>query len=227
MVVITDDIAFVLHILESKIRKMFSSESSGHDIYHLRRVMNLALHIQDKEGGDRLVIAFASFLHDLHRIMQNETGKYCQPSDSLPKLRELLTFAGVSDRKILQILRCVEFHEEYDFSDQGKTARDIETLILQDADNLDAIGAIGIARVFSFGGAHNIPIWCPDVPLDGESPWDETKPPSPSQIHHFHEKLLRLKDNMNTTTGRILAVGRHKIMVDFLEEFFKEWEGIA
>ena len=95
---------------------------------------------------------------------------------------------------------------------------------MQDADNLEAMGAIGIARVFAYGGAHNIPIWVPEIPLP-KGNWNDSSPKSASQIHHFYEKLLRLKDNINTKTGKEMAGKRHKILEDFLENFFKEWEG--
>lgn len=215
----------ILKKVEGEIKNTFSSDSSGHDFYHLRRVSNLALRIQEKEGGDEAVVAVAALLHDLHRIIQNKTRKYCSPEESLPQIKEILEKIGLDQKDFMRkVLSCIKLHEEYNFSSEGKTAKDIETLIIQDADNLDAIGAIGIARVFSFGGVHSIPIWVPEVPLP-TSEWSETSPKSVSQIHHFYEKLLRLKDNMNTKTGNELAEGRHKFLEDFLEEFFKEWEG--
>jgi len=214
-----------IQCLEKKIEKIFSTDSSGHDIHHLKRTLNIALEIQKNEGGDRLVVAVASFLHDIHRIMQNETGKYCHPKDSLPVIREILNSVDLSQERIEKILCCVELHEEYNFSNFGKTAVDIEAFIVQDADNLDAIGAMGIARVFAFGGSHGIPIWRPEVPLPVVDNWDETNPQSASQIHHFYEKLLRLRDNMNTPTAKIMAAHRHSFMENYLQEFFKEWEG--
>jgi len=221
-----ENINKIIEKIESEIKAIFSSESSGHDIHHLKRTLNIALHLQKKEGGNKLIIAIASFLHDIHRIIQNDTGKYCSPEESLPKVKEILEKIGLKKKKIVEnILHCVKLHEEYNFSKDGKTAKDIETLIVQDADNLDAIGAVGIARVFSFGGAHNIPIWTPEIPLP-KGNWDEAMPKSCSQIHHFHEKLLRLKDNMNTKTGKRLAKQRHKFLENFLKEFFDEWKGI-
>ncbi len=209
--------------LEQQMEEAFSKENSGHDIYHLKRVVNLALHIQEKEGGDKLVIAVAAFLHDIHRIMQKETGKFCSPKDSLPRVKEILKKVELPEDKINNILHCIEFHEEYDFSDKGKTAQDIETLIIQDADNLDATGAVGVARAFTYGGAGNIPIWIPDIPFDRQA-FDESEE-DPSEIHHFYSKLLKLKDNINTKTGKKMAKNRHKVLEDFLKEFFGEWKG--
>lgn len=220
-----EDFAKIIEKIEEEIKLLFFSDSSGHDIYHLKRTMNISLHIHEKEGGDKLIIAVASLLHDVHRIIQDETGKYCSPEDSLPKVKEILEKVGLAEKeKVDKILNCVKVHEEYDFSDGGKTSKDIESLVVQDADNLEAMGAIGIARVFAYGGAHNIPIWVPEVPLP-KGNWNDSSPKSVSQIHHFYEKLLRLKDDMNTKTGKELSKVRHKILEDFLENFFKEWEG--
>lgn len=213
----------LLKALGQKVKSLFQSESSGHDIYHLRRVLSLALHLQEKEGGDRLVIAVSAFLHDVHRIIQKEFDQYCTPKDSLPKVREILVSVNVPADKIPTILHCIEFHEEYTFSAGGKSTSDIETMIVQDADNLDAMGAIGIARGFAYGGANQIPIWLPDLPFNREV-FDESED-DPSEIHHFYSKLLRLKDTMNTETAKQMALERHRFTESFLEEFFAEWDG--
>ena len=143
--------------LQEEIEILFRQESSGHDIYHLKRTLNIALTLQKKEGGDKLIIAVSAFLHDIHRIIQNETGKFCSPKDSLPKIKSILDKTKLTGEQIKNVLHCIEYHEEYNFSDNGKTVSDIETRVLQDADNLDAIGAIGIGRTFAFGGANNSP----------------------------------------------------------------------
>ncbi len=209
--------------LEQRLKDMFANESSGHDPNHLKRVYNLATRIQDQEGGDRLVIGAAAFLHDLHRLMGKDRGKYCDPKESLPLVEKLLKEVEFPATKIPPVLHCVEFHEEYAFSDQGKTVTDLETLIIQDADNLDAIGAIGIGRTFTFGGAHGVPMWVPERPFDRDT-YDEAVG-DPSTIHHFYSKLLKLKDNMNTETGKRMAEARHEFMELFLDHFFKEWKG--
>ncbi|MCD4760998.1 HD domain-containing protein [bacterium] len=213
----------IIQQLEKTVEKMFHFESSGHDINHLKRVLNLALTIQKKEGGDDLVIGVAAFLHDIHRVMQKEMGRFVSPKDSLPKIKELLNTVELSEDQKEKILHCVEFHEEYNFSEQGKTVDDIETLIVQDADNLDAIGAIGVGRTFAYSGANQIPMWIPDIPFNRES-YKEGED-DPSTVHHFYSKLFKLKDNMNTATAKKMAESRHKYMETFLEEFFAEWEG--
>ena len=218
-----DELEKYKKLLEDKINKMFRKDSTGHDLYHLNRVYNLALHLQEKEGGDRLVIGISAFLHDVHRIMEKETGKFCPPKDSLPIISKLLEEVSFPKEKIDNVLHCIEFHEEYNFSKEGKTVSDIETLILQDTDNLDAIGAIGIGRTFTFGGSHNVPMWIPERPFDREY-FDESKKDS-STLHHFHSKLIKLKDNMNTETGKKMAQARHEYMLGFIKQFISEWKG--
>ncbi|MFH1174221.1 MAG: HD domain-containing protein [archaeon] len=209
--------------LTMELKDMFGQDSSGHDLTHLQRVHNIALHLQEREGGDRYVIGIAAYVHDVHRIMPKEKGGYCTPTQSLPIIEAILKKAGV--KKIPQILHCVEFHEEYAFSREGKTANDIETLIVQDADNLDAMGAMGIARTFMYGGAHGIPAWLPDEPF-ADVPYNEMGK-DVSIIHHFHNKLLKLKENMNTRTAKDMAEHRHEFMEQFLKEYFSEWKGYA
>lgn len=209
--------------VEEAVAKMFHAESSGHDINHLRRVFNVALHIQSIEGGDKLVIGTSALLHDVHRLMEKETGRFCSPHDSLEAVDKILRSIDFSIDKNGPVLHSIEFHEEYNFSDTGKTVNDIETLILQDADNLDAIGAIGIARTFSFGGAYGVTMWDTEKPFD-RATFDESKR-DPSTIHHFYSKLLKLKDNMNTKTGKSLAEERHRFMELYLKQFFAEWKG--
>ncbi len=218
-----EDDTRVLDTIESCLRIEFGRDTSGHDFHHLIRVRNLALLLQANEGGDRLVVAVAAVVHDVHRLIQNETGRYCSPEESLPKVTAIIEPTGLEDRVVERVLHCVRYHEEYSFSKTGHTVTDKETLILQDADNLEAIGAIGLARTFTYGAVHERPIWLPDVPLEREH-YEESEPIDPSTIHHIHSKLLRLKDNMNTLTGRHLAEARHTVLLRFLEDFRNEWE---
>lgn len=213
----------LLQQLEDEINALFQKESTGHDIYHLKRVMNLALTIQKKEGGDKTIIAASALLHDIHRIIQKETGKYCKPKDSLPQVKQILDKTNLTNIQKEKILHCIEFHEEYNFGKEKVIVTDIETLILQDADNIDAIGAVGVIRCAYYCASHNIPIWDPKIQIETEN-FDSTKH-DPTMIHHFYHKLLNLKDNMNTQTGKEIAQKRHEFMELFLKEFLEEWEG--
>ncbi|WP_299835720.1 HD domain-containing protein [uncultured Tenacibaculum sp.] len=213
----------ILIKLENEIKPLFKEDTTGHDLHHLKRVMNVALTIQEKEGGDKLVITISALLHDLHRIMQSKSGSFYTPKESLPLISEILNKVDITDFQKRRILHCIEYHEEYSFSENGKTVNDIETLILQDADNLDAIGAIGVARTFLFGGYYKVKMWTPEYPFDRKI-YDEDKK-DPSVIHHFHSKLIKLKDNINTKTARKMANKRHDFMMLYLNEFFDEWKG--
>lgn len=218
-----EDLEKYLLKLDKEIKGMFTSESSGHDFYHLHRVLNLALHIQEKEGGDILVIGVSALLHDIHRLMEKESGMYCPPASSLPAIKKILEGVDFPKDYISKVLHCIEHHEEYGFSKEGKTVNDIETLILQDADNLDAIGAIGVGRTFSFGGAYGIPMWIPEKPFNRET-YDESEK-DPSTVHHFHSKLFHLEGNMNTKTAKDMAKERTDFMRKFVEQFISEWNG--
>jgi len=207
--------------IEKEIKDLFTSENSGHDIYHLKRVYNLALHLQKTEGGDKYIIGLAAFLHDIHRVMIR--GKYCSPRKSLPLVKKILEQAGVENGDVIKVLHCIEFHEEYSFSKKGKTVNDLETLIVQDADNLDCIGATGIGRTFTYGGSHSIPMWKPEKPFSRKTYSEERD--DISIIHHFHSKMLKMKNNMNTKTALKMAERRDKFLREFLNEFLEEWKG--
>lgn len=213
-----------IDIIKPHIIELFKEDSSGHDISHLVRTMNIALNICDKENGDRLIVGIAAFMHDIHRIMQNTSGKFVSPKDSLEKVREILNNTDLSPDKIDKICFCIEYHEEYNWN--GKNVEDLNTLILQDADNLDAIGAIGIGRTFLYGGAHNVKMYDENVPINDNNDYSEFKGDDPSTIHHFYHKLFKLKDNMNTKTAKEQAIRRTEYMKEFVKEFLDEWNGI-
>jgi len=220
-----------IEIIKKELQKI-SKKDGAHDLSHFERTKNLALELQKTEGGDRLIIGVAAYIHDVHRLLSgdrkpNETAGYMSPKESLPHVQKILEKTELSGEQIDKVLHCVEYHEEYSFSEQGKTVSDIETLILQDADNLDAMGAIAIGRTFSYGGMCGIPLWAPEIPLNTNTPFEEKHPVDHSTIHHFYSKLLKLKDNMNTKTAKEMALVRHKTMLDFLCEFYKEWGGEA
>lgn len=116
----------------------------------------------------------------------------------------------------------IEFHENYNWN--GENVNDINTLILQDADNLEAIGAIGIGRSFAYGGAHNMKMYDDKIPLNEENDYAEGEI-DPSTIHHFYHKLFKLADNMNTKTAKEIGIQRTEFMKDFVQAFLVEWNG--
>jgi uncharacterized protein len=203
--------------------ELFKNDSSGHDISHLVRTMNVALTICEKENGDRLIVGIAAFMHDIHRIMQNEKGVFVSPKDSIPKVRDILSNTDLSTDIIDKICYCIENHEIYNWN--GNNVNDLNTLILQDADNIDAIGAIGIGRTFTYGGAKNIVMYDDNIPLENENEFTDAKN-DPSTIHHFYHKLFKLADNMNTNTAKEIAQERTNFMKLYVNEFLDEWNGI-
>lgn len=211
--------------IESKVDEIFSEDHSGHDISHLKRVMNIAINLQNQIKGesDKIIVGLAAYLHDVHRIMHNKVGRFVSPKESLPTIREILSVTELSSKVINEICFCIEHHENYNWN--GNNVTNINALIVQDADNLDALGAIGIGRTFTYGGAFNIKMYDENVPLDPEYQFSENKGFDPSTIHHFYRKLFKLADNMNTAPAKELAKKRTQFIKDFVDEFFAEWNG--
>lgn len=205
--------------LKPYVEELFKDDYSGHDIGHLTRTMNIALYLQEKEGGDRIIIGISAFLHDVHRLMQKD--KFVSPKESIPKVKEILSHVNLTEEQINKICYSIEHHEEYNWN--GKKEKDINTLILQDADNLDAIGAIGIGRTFTYSGSKKIPMYDDTIPLNENNDYKEENGYDPSPIHHFYHKLFKLGDNMNTKTAQELAQKRTEFMKEFVKEFLEEW----
>ena len=214
-----------IEIIKPEVIEMFKDDSSGHDISHLERTMNLALNIQEFEGGDRIVIGIAAFLHDIHRLMQNQLGYFVSPKDSLGKVEEIINKLDLTEEQKQKILHSIEYHEEYNWNNPNNKEQDINTLILQDADNLDAIGAIGIGRTFCYGGAHKVLMYDSNYSLEQDENYAEEKGDDPSTIHHFYHKLFKLGENMNTNRAKEIAKERTEFMKNFVDEFMKEWRG--
>lgn len=198
------------------------NKTGGHDINHFLRTMKIALYLQTKEGGDQLIIGIASFLHDVHRLMQSERNEYVMPKDSLDRVLEIVELANLdlSDEQINKILFCIEHHEDYNWS--GFNVDDIKTLILQDADNLDAIGAIGIGRSFGYAAINNQPFYDDKIPLEKFDGYEE-KLKDVSNIHFLNNKLIKLGNNMNTKTAKLIAQDRVEFIKNFINEYIKEW----
>lgn len=204
------------------ILELLSNDATGHDVGHLERTMKIALYLQEKEGGDRKIIGISAFMHDIHRAMQKEKGEYVSPKDSLDTVREILANTNLTKEELNEICYCIENHELYNWN--GNNVEDINALIVQDADNLDAIGAIGIGRTFKYSGYHDVAMYDDKVPLKARDDYEEGKN-SASVIHHFYDKLFKHKDYMNTKTAKDIAIKRTEFMESFVKEFLKEWEG--
>jgi uncharacterized protein len=197
-----------------------SAEGSGHDWFHIDRVRKMAVRIGEKEGCDLFVTEMAALLHDLDdwKLTDNNSG-------SLVKTEKWLTLLNLESSFTKQILSIIG---EVSFKGAGieTLVSSVEAAAVQDADRLDAIGAIGIARTFAYGGHKSRLIYDPGVPTDLHDDFQNYKASTAPTINHFYEKLLLLKDRMNTETAKTIAEGRHRFMENYLNQFFDEWEAI-
>ena len=209
--------------LEREVEEQFKDLTGAHDYRHVLRVVGNALVIGEKEGADLEVLEAAALLHDLHRVMEKKTGRIRVPEEeTLPMAEKLLEKTGFPFQKTEKVLDAIKNKKSREFSTEGSREQSLEAMILSDADDLDTLGAIGVARVISHGAEHNRPIYTPGEDLSDRA-YDPTA--SGSSMRHFHDKILKLKDNMKTPTGKEMAEHRHDFLEMYLKEFFAEWEG--
>lgn len=209
--------------LREIVTPMLDGEHSGHDVYHPDRVCRLALRLQEHEGGDRLIIGVAAFLHDMHRAMGKDEGRFISPAESLGLVKRIISQAGGLPQETVQsILYCIEHHEEYSFGVEAKAEHNLETRIVQDADNLDSIGAIGIGRTFKYAGNHGIAMHLPDLEIDAGAAYTDAED-GESVIQHIHRKMLRIPETLNTLRAKQIADRRMDFVRSFLHEFSFEW----
>jgi uncharacterized protein len=205
----------ILKQTEEYVRGLFENEGTGHDWWHIHRVRNVALKIAESEGGNRFLIEMSALLHDVDDWKINNDEKV------------LKTLSWLKNIKIPQtdIDKILEIIDQVSFKGAGveNTAATVEAKIVQDADRLDAIGAIGIARTFAYGGSKGRPVYVPDIKPELHESFESYKKTSAPTINHFYEKLLLLKNRLNTATAIEIAKNRHTFMETFLEQFFKEW----
>jgi uncharacterized protein len=202
------------------VKQQLEGAEGGHDWFHIERVWKNAKLISKTEKADTLVVELGALLHDI------ADSKFYNGDESVgPKIaREFLKSQHVSDEvieHIEQIILNISF-KGGNF-EQPFTSPELD--ILQDADRLDAIGAIGIARCFNYGGFKNRPIYNPDIEPKMNMSKEIYKKSAAPTINHFYEKLLLLKDRMNTQTGKKIAQERHRYMEGFLSQFYDEWDG--
>lgn len=212
--------ADLIAALRAEVSEDFEGNDPGHDLSHLDRVCGLALKMREEEGGDPLVIAGTSYVHDYHRVIERQRGSRAAVDRAVvdEQIAVVLDSAGFPANLVATVCDCVAFTDRYSFSGHELDAPGIEATIVRDADNLDALGAIGVARAFIFGGTLGEPIWA-----EGDAKDVYEAGLTTSIVHHFHEKLLKLKDDMLTPAGRKLAAERHDFMVVFLDELMAEW----
>jgi uncharacterized protein len=211
----------IIDAAELFVKNELGKDSSGHDWHHIDRVRKNARLIWSKEQvGDWFIIEMAALLHDIPDEKLNESEKA-----GWAKLNSFLQGVKLESHTVQKIKDCIETvsfkgGREIDLSS-------IEAEIVQDADRLDALGAIGIARTFAFGGKKGHPIFDPGLNVREEMTLEEYRSGNSSSVNHFYEKLLKLKDKMNTAHAKQLAEERHHFMETFLAQFYSEWNGKA
>jgi len=188
---------------------------SHHDKFHVERVYNLAVRLAKEEDADLDVLMAAALLHDIARAMEDEGKIVDHAMEGAKMSRKILEEVDFPKEKIARVTHCVEAHRFR----KGVKAESLEAKILQDADRLDIIGAIGIARVFTRGGWSNNPIHDPTIP-----PKEKYNGKSLTSVNHIYEKILKVKDTINTNTAKEIAEERHKFVEQFLERLLREWK---
>lgn len=203
------------------VKTTLKNAEGGHDWFHTERVYKNALLIGKGETVNELVIALGALLHDI------ADSKFNNGDDTVgPKIAaEFLVKQNVSTEVINHVIKIIENVSFSSNIDKTAAFHSKELEVIQDADRLDALGAIGIARTFNYGGFKNRALYNPEIKPNLNLTKEEYKASTAPTINHFYEKLLLLKEKMNTKTGRKIAEERHNYMVDFLKQFYAEWHG--
>jgi uncharacterized protein len=213
--------SFIIETTVEFVKKQMGEDSTGHDWYHVDRVRKNALLIAEREQqGDLFIIEMAALLHDIPDEKLNSSAQEGQ--NKLNNFLEGITLPADLTLKIIEVINSISFR-----GGEKKPLSSMEAKIVQDADRLDALGAIGIARTFAFGGKKGQPIYHPDLTIREKMTMEEYRHGKSSSIHHFYEKLLLLKDLLNTETAKLMAEERHRYMEGFLLQFYQEWNGQA
>ena len=209
----------ILQEVATYVERKLSGEGSGHDWWHIVRVRKLAEKLALAEGGDSFICQLAALVHDLvdDKLVADE-------GLALAEVRDLLTRVGVAANQTDQVLTIIQ-SISYKGGNQNHLVLSLEGQIVQDADRLDAMGAIGVARTMAYSGHHQRIIHDPEVAVRQNMTLDQYRSHQGTAITHFYEKLLLLKDLMNTNTAQELAKGRHAFLEAYLDQFFAEWDG--
>ncbi|GGN91061.1 HD domain-containing protein [Saccharibacillus kuerlensis] len=209
----------ILHAAAALAKSTLEHEGSGHDWWHIYRVTELAKHIAAEEGADLFICELAALLHDLadEKLVDDH-------EEGMKQTENWMLEHGVTREETAHVMEIIST-----MSFRGGTGLPMSTLegrIVQDADRIDALGAIGIARTFVYSGKKGRPMYDPSIPVRHHMTPEEYRNGKDTGINHFHEKLLKLKDLMNTQAGRRIAEDRHVFMEQFLQRFEREWNGI-
>lgn len=228
----------IIDQIVAHVKAKFSGEASGHDWFHLERVWKMAQHLAELEGQltlesvtsatattqpteiDHFVLEAGALLHDIADWKFHDGNEQAGPEAATALLQPL----GVSQERIDHVCDIIK---TISFKGAGVVTpmKTLEGQLVQDADRLDALGAVGIARTFAFGGSQNRAIYDPAIKPQLHQSFDAYKKEQNHSLNHFYEKLLLLKERMNTASGKKIAEGRHQYLQDFLDEFLAEWDG--
>lgn len=203
------------------VRSTLTNAEGGHDWFHTLRVYNNALQIAKNENVNIEIVVLGALLHDI------ADSKFHDGDETVgPKMAREFLFKNNVDSSIIEhvvkIIENISFKKSLEGHQRFNSS---ELMVVQDADRLDAIGAIGIARCFNYGGFKNRKLFDPAIKPKLQMTKDEYKSSQAPTINHFYEKLLLLKDKMNTKTGKRIAEKRHQYMLNFLDQFYAEWDG--
>jgi len=200
------------------VKEKLEGAEAGHDWFHIERVWKLSKKIAEKEGGNLEVIELSALLHDIADPKFHNGDETLALKISQNFLEEIHVNAELIEQ-VLFVIKNISFKNRAEAPENPP----LELQIVQDADRLDAIGAIGIARTFNFGGFKNNLMYHPEIKPNLGMNKEEYKKSNGTTINHFYEKLLLLKDLMNTETAKRIASERHDFILQFLDEFYKEW----
>ncbi len=214
-----DEKIVISKTLEFVKTELYGAEA-GHDFWHVFRVWNLAKTIGKEEKADMFVIELGALLHDIADSKFHSGDETIGPK----KAKEFLESLKVNQKTIKHVVNIIE-NISFKGGNEKQKFKSIELDIIQDADRLDAIGAIGIARTFNYGGFLGRELYNPNIKPNLNMTKEEYKKSKAPTINHFYEKLLLLKDRMNTNTGKKMAEKRHEFMENYLKEFHNEWNG--
>ncbi|QBZ97178.1 HD domain-containing protein [Flavobacterium sangjuense] len=214
------DSAQLINTTIAFVKEKLENAEGGHDWFHIERVYKNSLLIAQEEDCDITVVKLGALLHDIADSKFHDGDETVGPRTA----RAFLEAENVSEETIVHVINIIE-NISFKGGNFGQQFNSKELQIVQDADRLDAIGAIGIARCFNYGGFKNRALYNPAIAPKFNMSKEEYKASESPTLNHFYEKLLLLKDKMNTPTGKKIAEARHKYMENFLSQFYAEWEG--
>ena len=205
------------------VKNELKNTEGGHDWFHIERVFKNSVLISKDEKVDVFVVSLAALLHDIADPKFYNGDETVGPKVATKFLKEQEVHEQIINH-VVNIIKHISFKNSFD--KESKKFTSIELKVVQDADRLDAIGAIGIARCFNYGGFKNRALYNPEIIPDLEMTKEAYKKSTAPTINHFYEKLLLLKDKMNTASGKKIAAQRHAFMETYLQQFYDEWDGL-